>query len=38
VSEVAVLHELPEDHNLVVLGDDVFDFGEHGSTCFPFDQ
>jgi len=38
VSEVAVLHDFPEDHNLVVLGDDVFDFGEHGSTCFPFDQ
>ena len=38
MSEVAVLHELTEDHNLVVLGDDVFDFGKHGSSCCPFDQ
>ena len=38
VSEVAVLHELAEDHNLVVLGDDVFDFGKHGPSCCPFDQ
>ena len=29
MSEVAVLHELTEDYNLVVLGDDVFDFGKH---------
>ena len=36
MSEVAVLHELPEDHNLVVLGDDVFDFGKHGLSCCPF--
>ena len=38
MSEVAVLHDLPEDHDLVVLGDDVFDFGKHGPSCCPFAQ
>jgi len=34
MSEVAVLHELSEDYNLVVLGDDIFNFGKHNYFLF----